>query len=495
MRIGAVRPLRLDLSDLRYSGQSAEDLRAADRLVLPGDLLFTRYNGNPEFVGACTSVPDSAPLLTYPDKLIRVRVDRRVVLPEFVAYAFSWEGTRARVREYVKTTAGQAGISGGELKKIELPVPSLAEQRRIVAALEEQISKIESGERGLTNAARRSGQYRRLAADLATKGGFAEPLTGDGTGPELFESIRSARASRVKTRRLKPATLSGPVPKVPAHWTVVSLDEITELIEYGSSTKTSESAEVGGVPVLRMGNIKDGKVDPRVLKYISADHPDAVRYRLQEGDLLFNRTNSFELVGKSAVYRDKFGPMAFASYLIRCRFLPGVDTDWVNLVINSSIGRRYVRSVATQQVGQANVNGTKLAAMPIPLPPEGEQRRILDVVETHQAAALRLESGIRQQGAKATRLRRALLTQAFAGRLVTQDPADEPAEILLARIRAEREAAGVTKTRRRSPHRAPAQRKRTPDTAPTADAPPPPRADAPDLAATTQPTLDLEIPS
>ncbi|MDT0402620.1 restriction endonuclease subunit S [Streptomyces edwardsiae] len=406
--------------------------------------------------------------------------------------------------EYLNVTGGFGKFTTGstikhlpqqQLKRLPVRVPPLEEQRRIVAMLEEQISKIESGERGLAKSSRRSVQYRRLVADLATKGKLAEALVDEGTGHALVESIRHARIGVVKGRRLKAAPLGGPVPEVPGNWTVASLDEVSALIEYGSSTKTSEMAKAGDVPVLRMGNIQDGKIDPRVLKYIPAGHPDAAKFSLEDGDLLFNRTNSIELVGKSAVYRGELGRMVFASYLIRCRFLPGVDPEWVNLVINSPMGRRYIRSVATQQVGQANVNGTKLGGMPIPLPPEAEQRRILDVVESHHSAALRLNSGIRQQGVKAALLRRSFLTEAFAGRLVPQDSADEPAEALFARIRAEREAAGAYKARRRSPRRAPAQQKHTLDTAPASDAPPHPRAGAPTLTTATQPTLDLEMPS
>ncbi|GAA2489977.1 hypothetical protein GCM10010406_27670 [Streptomyces thermolineatus] len=386
-------------------------------------------------------------------------------------------------------------LTKAAMLRIPVMLPPLEEQRRIVAALEEQMSKIERGERGLARSSRRSVQYRRLVADLATKGKLAEPLANAGTGHALVESIRNARIGRVKGRRLQAAPLGGPAPEIAEHWTVASLDELSEFIEYGSSVKTSEAARPGDVPVLRMGNIQDGKIDARALKYIPADHPDAVKFSLEDGDLLFNRTNSIELVGKSAVYRCGLGRMAFASYLIRCRFLPGVDPEWVNLVINSPMGRRYVRSVATQQVGQANVNGTKLGGMPIPLPPEGEQRRILDVVESHHSAALRLDSGIRQLGAKAGLLRRSFLAEAFTGRLVPQDSADEPAEALLTRIRTEREAAGAAKPRRRSPRRTRAQRKQTPDTVPTPDAPPPPSADASTLATITQPTLDLEMPS
>lgn len=134
LRIGAVRSLSLDLSDLRYSQRDESDLRTADALALPGDLLFTRYNGNPQFVGACAVVPSDAPTLTYPDKLIRVRITDDRALPSFVALACSVGTVRAKIQAAVRTTAGQAGISGRDLKAVTLLLPDLDVQRSAVSA-------------------------------------------------------------------------------------------------------------------------------------------------------------------------------------------------------------------------------------------------------------------------------------------------------------------------------------------------------------------------
>jgi type I restriction enzyme S subunit len=134
LRIGAVRSLSLDLSDLRYSQRDESDLQAADALALPGDLLFTRYNGNPQFVGACVVVPSDAPTLTYPDKLIRVRITDDGALPSFVALACSVGGARAKIQAAVRTTAGQAGISGRDLKAATLCLPDRDAQQSAVAA-------------------------------------------------------------------------------------------------------------------------------------------------------------------------------------------------------------------------------------------------------------------------------------------------------------------------------------------------------------------------
>lgn len=128
LRIGSVRALRLNVTDIRYSGMSADEVKKQGYLLEPGDLLFTRYNGNPEYVGACAIVPEGIGSLTYPDKLIRVRVDKSLVLPEFLALVCSAGEARTAIRRSVKTTAGQTGISGRELKSIPIRLPTLSEQ-------------------------------------------------------------------------------------------------------------------------------------------------------------------------------------------------------------------------------------------------------------------------------------------------------------------------------------------------------------------------------
>ena len=111
-------------------------------------------------------------------------------------------------------------------------------------------------------------------------------------------------------------------------------------------------------------------------------------------------------------------------------------------MINGPPGRNYVASVRTQQVGQANVNGTKLAAMPIPLPPIEEQRRIVAEIEERLGAIDALRAAIERAQLRGAALRRLILERAFRGALVPQDPSDEPASALLDRIRAERDRAG-----------------------------------------------------
>jgi type I restriction enzyme S subunit len=140
LRISSVRPLSLDVEDVRYSEKPQSELAETGALVASGDLLFTRYNGNVELVGACAVVPSLAGPLTYPDKLIRVIVDERRAVPSFVALACSYGQGRQQIRARVKTTAGQAGISGRDLRTVRLPLPDLSEQANIAARFAEALA-------------------------------------------------------------------------------------------------------------------------------------------------------------------------------------------------------------------------------------------------------------------------------------------------------------------------------------------------------------------
>ncbi|MGB4916252.1 MAG: restriction endonuclease subunit S [Propionicimonas sp.] len=259
-----------------------------------------------------------------------------------------------------------------EVRQCVLPVPPLAEQRRIVAILEEHLTSLDHARVQLATA------ERRLASLLQ-----ASMKANVGDGDQGWES------STVGSRAV--------------------------LVEYGSSAKTSPES-VDGIPVLRMGNIQNAALDWRSLKYLPRSHADFPRLLLRRGDLLFNRTNSAELVGKSAVV-DTPDDASFASYLIRVRFDPSVLPEWANMVINSLQGRSYISSVVSQQVGQANVNGTKLKAFPLPVPPLDEQRRrVLEhglVAETVRRTS---DSLIRIKD-RGEAVRRSLLAAAFSGRL------------------------------------------------------------------------------
>jgi type I restriction enzyme S subunit len=242
------------------------------------------------------------------------------------------------------------------------------------------------------------------------------------------------------------------LPELQEGWGWATIEQLSVRVQYGSSAKANE--EPNGIPVLRMGNIVEGKLVLDNLKYLSLEHNEFPELLLESGDLLFNRTNSFELVGKTAIYLGKPNPCSFASYLIRVRFNLAVNPSFVSYYLNSSYGRNWVKLVVSQQVGQANVNGTKLQALSVPLPSKDEQHFITEKVEYYLSIVEELEKVVNKNIKKAEKLRQSILKKAFEGKLVPQDPTDEPADKLLERIKAEkakREAEAKAKKKQKQP--------------------------------------------
>ena len=180
---------------------------------------------------------------------------------------------------------------------------------------------------------------------------------------------------------------------IPDSWTWTRIGDISDLIQYGTSEKAGDDPT--GIPVLRMGNIQEGKLTFEKLKYMGKDYSEMDKFILRDRDILFNRTNSAELVGKTAVYKNYPAKSIFASYLIRLEVdRDFYDPDFLSYFINSSHGRKYIAAVVSQQVGQANVNGTKLASMTIPLPSIEEQAKIVEYVERNLTESAETEMNI-----------------------------------------------------------------------------------------------------
>lgn len=157
--------------------------------------------------------------------------------------------------------------------------------------------------------------------------------------------------------------------EIPEGWAWARIFSITEDLPYGTAKK---SMQTGLVAVLRMGNIQSGEIDYSDLVY-SSDIDDIAKYTLIKNDLLFNRTNSAEWVGKTAIYRGNI-PAMYAGYLIRMRAF--IDSEYLNVVMNSGYAKAYCNSVKTDGVNQSNINAQKLGNFLVPIPSPTEQKRI-----------------------------------------------------------------------------------------------------------------------
>jgi type I restriction enzyme S subunit len=185
---------------------------------------------------------------------------------------------------------------------------------------------------------------------------------------------------------------------------------------YGTSEKTSD--DNGGIPILRMGNIQNGSLALRELKYLYLLKKDKEKLLLKHGDILVNRTNSAELVGKCAVFNLE-GEFGFASYIIRIRLDQSYANSYlVAAYINSPIGRSYMLSEKKQMTGQANVNSKKIKALPILLPEPSAQHRIVAELDALQAQVDRLKKLQAETEEEFDALMPSILDRAFKGELV-----------------------------------------------------------------------------
>ena len=313
---------------------------------------------------------------------------------------------------------------------------------------------MDEGVAALRKAQAKLKRYRAAVLKAAVEGKLTEAWRADHPTTEpasmLLERILKERRAQweadlrakgkdpAKVKYVEPAKpdVEG-LPELPEGWCWARVEQVSSSVRYGTSAKTNEDAS--GIPVLRMGNIQEGSLDLGNLKYLPENHTEFPNLLLENGDLLFNRTNSAELVGKSAVYCGNPILCSYASYLICVRMVSGCLADYLCFYLNSSYGRSWIASVVSQQVGQTNVNGSKLQALTFPLPPFDEQEQIVSEVEQRLSVVTQLEAQIEANLKRAEHLRQSILKEAFAGRLVPQDPNDEPASVLLERIRDERE--------------------------------------------------------
>jgi type I restriction enzyme S subunit len=164
---------------------------------------------------------------------------------------------------------------------------------------------------------------------------------------------------------------------------VVELGTLLDFVQYGTSEKANN--DESGIPIIRMNNVVDGELNLSDLKYIKLSDIEKNRLILEDGDVLFNRTNSKALVGKCAVFHEE-GEYVFASYLIRLKtVLNKLLPDYLGFIINGPIGRQQIDALSRQIIGQANINSQEICSLQIPLPPLGVQKKIVEFVAEKRA--------------------------------------------------------------------------------------------------------------
>ncbi len=330
----------------------------------------------------------------------RLRPDAKRIEPRFLAWFLRSPQSLGWRYEAQQNAVGLRNLQTSEFLAQGIPLPTLTIQR----AVADYFDGLESGDPDSVKLPDELTEPRQVVArigELAAQIDEARSLRYQGA-----EEVDALVANQIKTL-FERGQQSG--------WRVRRLGDYVVDDCYGTSEKTNDDSS--GTPVLRMGNIQNGRLDTRNLKYLHIAEKERPKLVLKRGDILVNRTNSAELVGKCAVF-DLDRDFAFASYLIRLRLdTNNADPHLVASYINSPVGRAYMFSERKQMTGQANVNATKLKAFPIALPPLPEQRRIVDELNALQAEVDALKRLQAETAAELDALLPSILDKAFKGEL------------------------------------------------------------------------------
>ena len=460
---------RFVAKNIQYvTDEKAEEL--ARHTFVPGDILITKL-GDP--LGKACLTPSSIPRGVLVADVVRARLTHPWVNRHFLSYQINADNIVEQFKDQTKGTT-RPRVNLTKIRTLKARLCPLPEQTRIVAKLEELLSDLDAGVAELKAAQKKLGQYRQSLLKAAVEGALTAEWraknTPSETGAQLLERILLERRARWEAKQFakfkeqgktppkdwqkkypEPVQLdTTDLPELPQGWVWSSLDV---LISDGPQNGIYLPGDRYGVgtPILRIDDYQIGSHRDRAsLNLVDADDAICKIYSLVSGDLVINRVNSMTHLGKSLLVTKLLNGVLFESNMMRFSLSPLVSGKFFAFYLGSDIGRTRLIRDAKWAVNQASINQKDVRRTPVPLASAAEQIAISAILKDQLDAVDQLhmanDKGLKQSTAQ----RQNILRAAFTGQLVPQDPNDEPASVLLDRIRAERVLQeGVKKPRRR----------------------------------------------
>lgn len=397
----------------------------------PDDIFIQRSN-TPELVGTAALYNGPRAFAVYPDLLTRVRTNDSL-RPRYLALYLrsSW------VRQYFQTNA--RGISGSmpkvshqTINELPVPVPSLPEQDRIVAAIEAHFSRLDAAEQGLKRVQAKLKHARASVLKAAVEGRLvpteAALARAEGRRYEPASALlarvlaeRRARwAERGERGKYKEpvAPETEGLPELPEGWVWASCDQAGDIL-LGRQRAPQYLKGISPRPYLRVANIRDNWIDWRDVEEMDFSDEHFAKYRLESGDILLCEGQSPELVGQSAIYRGERPNVCFQKTLHRFRPLIGGPTpEFAQIVFRAWVMNRVFIRRASITTNIAHLTLEKLRAAPFSLPPLAEQARIVAEVDRRLSVLDQVEALVGRSLTRCASLRQSILKRAFEGRLV-----------------------------------------------------------------------------
>ncbi len=445
-----------------------------------GDILITKL-GDP--LGEACIVPTSIPKGIIVADLVRVRPNGKAVNTKYLELAVNSPNAIRELKQHTKgTTRPRVNLS--ILRELTVPLAPLVEQQKLVSKIDQLYSDLDASVAALERARANLKRYRASVLKAAVEGRLTAEWrkTHPATEPasQLLERILAERRKKWEDAQLakfaaagkatpknwkdkypepaKPDTAN--LPELPEGWCWASVDQCSSFESYaitdgpfGSNLKSEHYTE-SGPRVIRLQNIGDGYfVDEYA--HISDEHFASLKkHSVENGDLVIAVLG--EELPRACVIPDGVAPAIVKADCVRFKPKAGlVDSDYMNYVLNS-YPTRFRCSKQIKGVGRPRLNLSHIRGIAVPLPPIGEQSEIVLMVSELSAAQDRMDQQLVKSISQAAHLRQSILKRAFEGKLVPQDPNDEPASVLLERIRAARAGAPKAVARRGRKPKAPA---------------------------------------
>ena len=362
---------------------------------------------------------------------------------------------------WIRGGSAQPFVKTRESFEKQLLLPPLQEQRRIVERIETLFVELDKGEESLRQVQILLARYRQSVLKAAVTGELTADWRAERTGKlehgrDLLERILQTRRDNWEGRgRYSEPSVpkSDDLPELPEGWVWTTVEQ---LLRAGLSNGRSVPDAQEGFPVLRLTALKDGWIDLSERKIGAWDEESARGFLIQSGDILVSRGNgSKRLVGRGGLILDEPDPVAYPDTMIKVPLLlDHLSAEWFVQLWNSPFMREQIEKAAKTTAGIYKINQTDIRGFKVPLPPLEEQLLIAEKVGESAEAIAALESQCGGELKRSAALRQSILKDAFSGCLVPQDPNDESASNLLARIRQSRDPGQGRSRRKKSAARA-----------------------------------------
>ena len=381
------------------------EMQSAVALFRKGDILYGRLRPHLNKVHhAAFDGAASAEFIVIPpgEAVYQPYLAKALQRPDFVRIATS------------RSTGDRPRVKFKSLADVQIPLPPFAEQRRIVARVDSLLARTRQAGDELARVPALFDQYRKRVLAAA----FSVPLPADG----YDASVRD------------PGDIQA---SIPADWSRRHLGDIAEIqkgLVLGKKRKPGE--RLVEVPYLRVANVQRGFLDLHDVRITQATEAEVERLALRPGDILMNEGGDRDKLGRGWVWGEgSVSPCIHQNHVYRVRLTdPDYPPRYVSHYANE-LGRAYFSSAGTQTTNLASISKSRLASLPVPLAPRKQAVRIVQGIEAALSTTRALERECQRAGRLLYNLERTIVDRALEGRLAPQDPNDEPAAVLLQRLR------------------------------------------------------------